>query len=174
MNAYHLIKSLAATFLGFSSLLAETPENPHVNFGAFLGDAHVVEKQRANRLIDQETFVKMASETGTVILDARSADKYAMLHVKEAVNLPFTDFTEVSLAKILPDKNTRILIYCNNNFGNAPVSMALKFAPAALNISTLISLQTYGYKNVYELAGHIDVKSSKLPFAGSEMEGNRQ
>ncbi len=164
------LKLLCVIFIGFSSAFAETPKNPHVDIKTFLNDARAVEIQRADRVIDQDTFLKMAAEKDTIVLDARSADKFAMLHLKGAVSLPFTDFTEESLAKIFPDKNTRILIYCNNNFDNAPRAMPLKTAGASLNISTLISLQTYGYKNVYELGGYIDVKQSKLPFTGIDVE----
>jgi phage shock protein E len=156
--------------IGLSSASADAPKNPHVDIQAFLKDARAVEIQRVNRVIDQEAFLKMAAEKDTMILDARSADKFAMLHVRDAVSLPFTDFTEESLAKVFPDKNTRILIYCNNNFSHAPRAMALKSAGASLNISTLIALQTYGYKNVYELGGYIDVKKSKLPFSGSDLK----
>jgi phage shock protein E len=164
------LKLLCALSIGLSPAFADAPKNPHVDIQTFLNDAHAVEIQRVNRVIDQDAFLKMASEKSTIILDARSADKFAMLHLKGAVSLPFTDFTEASLAKIIPDKTTRILIYCNNNFDNAPVAMELKSAGASLNISTLISLQTYGYKNVYELGGYIDVKQSKLPFAGSDVK----
>ena len=163
------LKLLCVLSIGLNSAFAEAPKNPHVDIQTFLNDAHAVEIQRVDRVIDQDMFLKKAAEKGTIVLDARSADKFAMLHVKDAVSLPFTDFTEESLAKIFPDKNTRILIYCNNNFDNAPRSMELKKAGASLNISTLISLQTYGYKNVYELGGYIDVKQSKLPFAGSDV-----
>ena len=61
-----------------------------------------------------------------------------------------------------------MLIYCNNNFLNAPVSFAGKAAPASLNISTYISLVTYGYTNVYELGPLLDVKTTKLEFEGTE------
>ena len=111
----------------------------------------------------------LAAEAGTVILDARSADKFVLRHIKGAVSLPFTDFTEASLAKVIPRKDTRVLIYCNNNFVGAPVSLASKAAPASLNISTYIALATYGYTNVYELAPLLDVKTTKLPFEGSEV-----
>lgn len=164
------LKLLCVLSIGLSAALAETPENPHVDIKTFLNDARAVEIQRVDRVIDQVAFLKMAAEKGTIVLDARSADKFAMLHFKGAVSLPFTDFTEESLAKIFPDKNTRILIYCNNNFDNAPRSMPLKRAGASLNISTLISLQTYGYTNVYELGGYIDVNQSKLPLTGSDVE----
>lgn len=135
----------------------------------FLRDASAAASHRTNRLLDQKKFLQMSSEKDVVILDARSADKFARLHVKGAINLPFTDFTAESLAKILAAKNTRILIYCNNNFDNAPFSMTMKSAPASLNLSTLVSLRTYGYTNVYELGGYIDVKQSELPFAGNDV-----
>lgn len=163
------LKLLCILSIGLCSANADQPKNPHVDINVFLNDARAVEIQRTNRIVDQDAFLKMSAEKDTIVLDARSADKFAMLHLKGAVSLPFTDFTEETLAKIIPDKNTRILIYCNNNFDNAPRSMPLKAAGASLNISTLISLQTYGYKNVYELGGYIDAKNSKLPFAGSDM-----
>lgn len=41
-------------------------------------------------------------------------------HVKGAINLNFADFTQENLAKIIPDFDTKILIYCNNNFSDEP------------------------------------------------------
>ncbi|MDB5308137.1 MAG: putative sulfurtransferase [Gemmataceae bacterium] len=68
------------------------------------------------------------------------------------------------MQKTLPDKNVRILIYCNNNFKNSPAAFPSKAIVASLNISTYISLYSYGYRNVYELAPLIDPKESKLTF----------
>jgi hypothetical protein len=116
------------------------------------------------------TFASMAAGPGTVVLDARSADKYALRHIRGAINLPFTDFTAESLAKAIPAKTTRILIYCNNNFRGAPVSFASKDISASLNISTYIALATYGYENVYELGPLLDVSTSKLTFEGTEVQ----
>ena len=158
----------AAAILGISSAFAQSPDNPQVDMPGFLRDASAAAIHRTDRVVTQERFLEMAAEPDTIILDARSADKFPMLHIKGAVNLPFTDFTADSLMKILSNKNTRILLYCNNNFNNAPVSMALKRAPASLNLSTLVSLRTYGYTNVYELGGYIDVKQTKIPFVGSD------
>ena len=73
------------------------------------------------------------------------------------------------MRKIFPNKQTRILIYCNNNFLGAPRALASKMAPASLNISTYIALATYGYTNVYELGPLLDVATTKLPFAGTEV-----
>ena len=107
----------------------------------------------------------MSREPDTVVLDARSRDKYDELHVKGAINLPFPDIAVESLKATIPDKGTRILIYCNNNFANAEGPFPAKIARASLNLSTYIALYSYGYRNVYELEPLIDMRSSKLKFS---------
>ena len=71
---------------------------------------------------------------------------------KGAVNLPFSDFTDEKLRKIIGESKARmILIYCNNNFSDNLVPIPLKRAPLALNIPTFITLVGYGYTNIWEL-----------------------
>ena len=65
---------------------------------------------------------------------------------------------------LIPDKNTRILIYCNNNFSGAEEAFPTKLPAASLNLSTYVALYSYGYRNVYELAPQIDLEQSKLAF----------
>ena len=110
----------------------------------------------------------MSREPGTIILDARSGEKYKVLHIKGAINLSFPDIAVDSLQSTLPDKNARILIYCNNNFVGDTKAFPTKRIDASLNLSTYIALYSYGYRNVYELGPLLDVKTSKLEFAGSE------
>lgn len=71
--------------------------------------------------------------------------------MRGAVNLSCPDLTVESLARLVPDTATLILIYCNNNFANAPDPMPVNLPPAALNLATYTALYTYGYRNVYEL-----------------------
>ncbi len=144
--------------------------NERMDYAGFRKVADDVEKTREQRRITEERFIAMASEPGTIVLDARSRDKYAMRHIKGAVSLPFTDFTDESLAKVIPNKHARVLIYCNNNFRNDQVAFATKTARAALNISTFIALTTYGYDNVYELGPLLDVKTAKVEWAGTSAE----
>lgn len=143
--------------------------NRLIDYRQFRLIAARVEPIREERRLTEEQFATMAAVPGTVVLDARSADKFAMRHIRGAVSLPFTDFTAESLAKAIPAKTTRVLIYCNNNFLGAPRSLAFKAAPASLNISTYIALATYGYTNVYELGPLLDVATTMLPFEGSEV-----
>ena len=70
---------------------------------------------------------------------------------------------------MIPTPETRVLIYCNNNFEGAPASMPVKAIASALNISTFVSLHAYGYRNVYELGPAIDVARSHLTFSGTEI-----
>jgi phage shock protein E len=123
---------------------------------------------RATRRVSERQFIRMAAEPGTVVLDARSAGMFARLHVKGAVNLSLPDITEEELARVIPSKDTRILIYCNNNFRNAQRAFPTKVAPASLNVHTFNVLFAYGYKNVYELGPLIDIDKAKLRFEGSD------
>lgn len=112
---------------------------------------------RAQRLVPLATFTAMANEAGTLILDTRSAEAFAAGHVEGAVNLPFSDFTEASLAEVIGDPETRILIYCNNNFTDDVAPVMVKRAPLALNIPTFVTLHGYGYESVYELADLVSI-----------------
>jgi len=102
--------------------------------------------------------------------------------------LGFTDFTQDNLAKVIPSFETKILIYCNNNFDGNQTDFASKVAmprakPAnavatqfatqakplmmALNIPTYINLYGYGYRNVYELHELVKVTDPRIEFEGS-------
>jgi 3-mercaptopyruvate sulfurtransferase SseA len=149
-------------------LVAKEIQNPAIQYSGFAKLTKELEPVRAKNRVSEEDFIKMAVEPGTIVLDARSHDKYDAIHVKGALHLAFTDFTDEALRKIIPDKTTRILIYCNNNFKNEPVNFAAKSIVVALNIQTFINLHAYGYENVYELGPLLDVKSTKIPFEGTD------
>jgi hypothetical protein len=136
--------------------------NPSIDMKGYLRIATEAAKHREKRRLTEEDFIRMSKQTGVIVLDARSRQKFDELHIKGAVNLSFPDITVESLATMLPDKNATILIYCNNNFVNAEDAFPRKMAAASLNLSTYISLFTYGYRNVYELGPLLDVKTTKL------------
>ena len=161
----------SSTDAGTSREPAPTPPpgNPAIDMPAFLAVTQDAAAHRETRLLTEEQFLAMMAEPGTLVLDARSAERYAQLHVRGAINLSFPDLAVESLAAAIPDKNTRILIYCNNNFTGA---MALepfptKIPSASLNLSTFVSLYDYGYRNVYELGPQVELGQSKLPFEGT-------
>jgi len=138
--------------------------NPAIDMKGYLEVSREAAAHRQSRLLSEEDFIRMSREPGTVVLDARSREKFDELHVRGATSLPFPDIAIESLKAAIPDKRTRILIYCNNNFANAEGPFPAKIARASLNLSTYIALFSYGYHNVYELEPLIDIRSSKLPF----------
>lgn len=127
-------------------------------------------EEREVKRLTEEDFLKMIQDEEVVLLDARSESRYKLRHIKGAISLPFTEFTKESLSKIIPNMNSKILIYCNNNFTGSPEAFASKAPAASLNLSTFISLKAYGYKNIYELGPLLSVDSTKLTFEGTEVQ----
>ena len=151
-----------------------------VDFDAFETLTKEVKEYRKDRLLSLPQFVTYSKEKNTVILDTRSTEMYKRKHVKGAIHLDFSDFTQANLRRLIPSANTRILIYCNNNFDKDQIHFITKSAqPAvfdnkkpitlALNIPTFINLYGYGYKNVYELADLVSVFDSSIQFEGTSV-----
>ena len=157
---------------GCVMLRADAPriDNPRIDYPAF--QRLVVESgpiREAHRL-DETAFLEMMKRPGVVLLDARTAERYRLLHIAGAVNLPFTEFTAESLAAFIPSFDTPVLIYCNNNFVDRLDAFPTKAISVSLNVSTYTSLRAYGYTHVYELGPLLRVAESRLPFSGAAAE----
>lgn len=156
-----------------------------VSFEDFKALVAEVEPYRQQRLVDLDTFLKMSREKDTIVFDARSDFRFERKHLKGAKHLSFSDFTADNLRQVIPDYDTRILIYCNNNFDGDQVDFATKMAPRfdapresqilgnrkpimlALNIPTFINLYGYGYRNIYELGELVNIDDKRITFEGS-------
>lgn len=158
-----------------------------VDYNDFNNLVKEVKTHRAERLICIDDFLKMSKEKNTVILDSRSDFRFNRKHLKGAIHLDFTDYTQENLFKLIPDTNTKILIYCNNNFNGDPIDFASKISipkknmetqilsnrkpiMLALNIPTYINLYGYGYRNIYELDELVNVNDSRIQFEGTEVK----
>jgi hypothetical protein len=164
---------LAAFTSAFSSPVHAEQQpitNRLIDYNGFQKIVDTSDKERESRRLTEDAFLTMMKERRVVVLDARSPSMYKLRHIDGAVNLPFTDFTAASLADILPEKDVKILIYCNNNFLGSPVAFMSKAPAASLNLSTYTSLKAYGYDHIFELGPLLDVKKTKIPFAGSEVK----
>jgi hypothetical protein len=186
MNVGHLVLLLALSTLSAAQNISYPKAK--VSFNDFKALVAEVEPHRASRLIDLNTFLKMSQEPGVIVLDTRSTFRFGRIHLKGAKHLSFTDFTQGNLANIIPSYETKILIYCNNNFDGNQTDFASKIAlpraiPSdpratqlasqakprmmALNIPTYINLFGYGYRNVYELDELVNVIDSRISFEGT-------
>lgn len=165
------MKTLFLTlFVSIGSVLAaDQIPNPLIDYKEFQKIVAVSAAERESHRLTEPQFIQAMADKSAILLDARSASKYELRHIRGAVNLPFTDFTADTLAKVIPAKDTKILIYCNNNFEGSPVAFASKAPSASLNISTYTSLRSYGYTNIFELGPLLDVRTTAIPFAGTEL-----
>ncbi|WP_152611521.1 rhodanese-like domain-containing protein [Psychroserpens damuponensis] len=170
------------TFLMCSSSETQKLDFPKakVSYSDFEDLVKVVKDYRAERLISFDEFLEKSKDPNVIILDTRSKVMYDKKHVKGALHLNFSDFSVSNLDKIIPDTDTTILIYCNNNFNGDEVhfmSKTLVIPPSeeekertlslALNIPTYINLYGYGYKNVYELDELISFLDQRIVYEGS-------
>ena len=173
------------------STLSDYPKSL-ADYNDFKELVNEVEKHRSKRLIDLNTFLEMSKNENVVILDTRSDFRWNRKHLKGAIHLDFTDFTQSSLSELIPNPNTKILIYCNNNFegdqvdftskvydpDEKPISSTIetqilsnrKPIMLALNIPTYINLYGYGYKNIYELNELVNVNDPRIVFEGTEVQ----
>lgn len=155
--------------LGAAKEPSAARSNPQIDYKGFSDLTADLEGYRDARRVGLAQFQAMAGQGNTLILDARSARAYAEGHIAGAINLPFTEFTDESLAAAIgPDRNRRILIYCNNNFSNDAQPVPVKSVRLALNIPTFINLYGYGYPNIYELADVVDFNDPAVRWVKSK------
>jgi hypothetical protein len=187
------IAALLLSVMVASSGMAQDTKYPKakVSFDDFKALVAEVEPIRATRLISLDQFLKMSQEPGVIVLDSRSTFRFDRIHLKGAKHLSFTDFTQANLAKVIPSPDTKILIYCNNNFDGNQTDFASKVAAPrpkasnpiasqmasqakprmmALNVPTYINLYGYGYHNVYELNELVKVNDPRIKFEGTIVE----
>lgn len=88
----------------------------------------------------EEAKELMESETGYIILDARTREEYATGHIPGAICIP-NESIGTELPAELPEKNQLILVYCRS--GNRSKQAARKLA-------------TLGYTNIKEFGGIMD------------------
>ena len=88
--------------------------------------------------ITQEAAKEMMDTQEVIILDVREQDEYDSGHIPSAVLPPVGMIDEDTAAKVIPEKDSTVLVYCRS--GNRS-----KTASAAL--------ADLGYTNIYEFGG---------------------
>lgn len=84
-----LVAPLVVSFA--SAQPAPGPANPAIDMEGYLRVSLAAAKHRHTRRLSEADFIRMSREPGTVILDARSRQRFDELHVKGALNLSFPD-----------------------------------------------------------------------------------
>lgn len=96
-------------------------------------------------------------KTKAVILDSRELKEYKTSHLKNAIHVGYDHFKIENVQKKIPNKNTKIVVYCSVGIRSESIGDSLKKA---------------GYKNVQNLYGGIfEWKSNNLPvYNANEIE----
>ena len=92
--------------------------------------------------IGYDVFQEWYNDENTVVLDLRNVGAYNHSHIKGALHLG-ADIDESRLAEIVPNKDTRIIVYCSNSL------MATRML--SLTHTSLPQLHALGYENAYML-----------------------
>ena len=119
-------------------------------------------EHRQSRLIDLDAFAQMNTEANTVILDTRSREDFAAGHIYGAVNIPLSEMTLLNLADAIDDRETRILIYGDENIGEISGRSDFDVSTLPINLLTYVSLHRYGYYDLYELGEKASYKDIRL------------
>ncbi len=102
-------------------------------------EADSISPVKKGGIISAETAKKMMDKDASIILvDVRTKEEYEAGKIKKAVLLPYDQITEESTQKIIPSKDTKIIVYCRSGRRSAIASE---------------SLRVLGYTAVYDMGG---------------------
>lgn len=136
-------KNITFTLLiSFISLqLFAQSDSPFVNFDQYEALVKEVKEHRKTRLLSTSDFISTSKRPNVYILDTRSKEMYDRIHIKGAVHLNFSDFTQWNLDNLFKDRNATILIYCNNNFNQRiPIDLKRNDSLFQLSLASKVSL----------------------------------
>ena len=94
-------------------------------------------KKHITEITVAEAKAKIESGQPVVVLDVREPKEYKRGHLPKAVNLP-RGLLEFKVAKVIPDKDAYVIVYCKTGGRSALATWTLK---------------RMGYKNVVNMAG---------------------
>lgn len=127
-----VIMIICLTAFGFASCKEGNSESENTLPPETVNEYEQITAEKAKELMD--------SETGYVIIDARTEEEYAEGHIEGAILIPEYEIAQRAESE-LPDKNRLILVYCRSGRRSKIASKALA---------------DLGYTNVKEFGGIID------------------
>ena len=109
---------------------SQSVQAPQTQIAAPAGTYQQISQQEAKQMMDELEDAR--------ILDVRELSEYNEVHIPGAELLPLGTITEESAAKVIPAKDTVVLVYCRSGNRSKKASQALA---------------DLGYTNIYEFGG---------------------
>lgn len=135
----------------------------------FARDVTPALQHRSERLLSLNAFAQMNSEANTIILDTRSAEEFAAGHIDGAVNIPLPVMTLLNLGDRIDDRETRILLFGNENIAEVSDRSDFEISTLPMNLLTYVSLYRYGYEDIYELNESASMKDERLRWVDGQL-----
>ena len=127
--------------------------------------AEIVWSGKKPTIISEKTFLTLQKKPGAIVLDTQHTVAYEQLHVNGAVNLPFGQLGRSSLARIIPNRRSTILLYVPINL-RPKASDPVKSASPSWSFQLYAILRIYGYTDIYALDPKIHLPSTKILLDG--------
>lgn len=161
MRIKYIALIIAALFIPIAaSAEPKAKIEKEIDYEAYYKKAGELNSLRKERTIGVNKLLEMKEDKKTIILDVRSKLSYECSHIDGAINIPYSDIKEGTLESIIPNKDTRVVIYCDNGIEE----MITRVMPLSMQAFPL--LYQLGYQNIYELESSVRSKPEdrkKLP-----------
>lgn len=107
-----------------------------------MNEKKIENKIKSYKSVSMVEGLKLYSENeGSILLDVRRPDEFLQGHIPGAVLLTMETFTEKDAAKVIPNKTSKIFVYCRSGRRSKTASQ---------------KLVDFGYENVIEIGGILD------------------
>ena len=93
--------------------------------------------------IDAKQLANWLAKKSVVLIDLRAKESFERAHIRGAINVPIEALTAEQLKTLVPNSDSRIVVYCTNNF--MPTRMI------ALTTLGYPAIEQLGYSNVHRL-----------------------
>ena len=112
-----------------------TPVNP-ISSDEYFKKAVQINEIRKKHILDTDALLDLMKDKNTVLLDVRGDHSFRLKHIRGATHLSLADMTPQTLAKAIPSKGSRVILYCD--------------AAQDLHLSRILSASSQAYPLVYQ------------------------
>ena len=157
-----------------ASAVPPVPQGTYKDYARHHRDALALAEIHKERLITPQQLLDMMQDPNTVLIDVRDIERYAKSHIKGAKNYSPFIFSDKEFQELVPDKETKIILYCDN--GLSYIAGPPKKNMRAISLTSLAFpyLYTLGYHNLYELQnGLTSIRNNEdvsVPMESSDLE----
>lgn len=159
MKASYIFALIVTVSLNASAHAASPPATSEINAQDFYQRASAAPPKQ----ITAKQLATWLAKKSVVLIDLRGKESYAAAHIRGAINVPIELLTAQHLKTVVPNSDSRIVVYCTNNF--MPTRMI------ALTTLGYPAIEQLGYSKVHRLE---DLWSSASCRESEKLAGNDQ